>query len=132
MAEIEVLDDRIVITLRRADRLWTFRGELDIPIDHITGVEVDPEQARIPLNGLPVRDRANGWAPGVMAAGNVREADGWAFWDVTDPAKAVIVSLADERWHRLVVEVEDPEATAGEIRRALDGAERPEPSGAGS
>jgi hypothetical protein len=41
------------------------------------------------------------------------------FWDVHDPAKAVVIHLADERYARLVIGVDDPAATVAAIRRAL-------------
>ena len=41
------------------------------------------------------------------------------FWDVHDPAKAVVIHLADERYARLVIGVEDPERTVAAVRRAL-------------
>ena len=41
------------------------------------------------------------------------------FWDVHDPAKVVVIPLADERDTRLVIGVDDPAATVTAIRRAL-------------
>jgi hypothetical protein len=120
MAQVELTDNRLAIRLERADRLWAFRGQLEVPLDHVAGVEVDPEQARVPWSGLPVRN-AGSWAPGVLAAGSVRHEGEWAFWDVRDPERAVIIHLADERFARLVVEVDDPAATAATIRQAIDG-----------
>jgi hypothetical protein len=67
MAQIEVLGDRLVIRLDRADRLWSFRSELQVPLAHVRGAEVDPDQARLPWNGLPVRGE-NGWLSGRRAA----------------------------------------------------------------
>jgi hypothetical protein len=104
MAQVEVADGRLVIRLDRADRLWAFDSELEVPLDHVSGVEVDSEKARIPWSGLPVRD-AGSWAPGMLAAGTVRQVGKWAFWDVRDPQGAIIIHLADERFARLVVEV---------------------------
>ena len=118
MAQVEIADGRLVIRLDRSDRLWAFRGELAVPLAHVRGVEVDPEAARAPWSGLPIRD-ADGWAPGVVAAGGVRQEGQWAFWDVHDPERAVIVHLADEHYARLVIEVEDPWATATSINQAL-------------
>jgi hypothetical protein len=97
MGQIEVAEGRLVIRLNRSDRLWAFRSELAVPLDHVTGVEVDPERARVPWSGLPVRD-VGSWAPGVFTAGSVRQESEWAFWDVRDPA-----------------------ATATAIRRVIDG-----------
>jgi hypothetical protein len=118
MAQVEVVGDQLVIRLDRADRLWSFRSELQVPLAHIRGVEVDPERARVPWNGLPVRD-AGSWAPGVVAAGTLRDEGEWAFWDVHDPGRAVIIHLADERFARLVIEVDDPAATTASISQAI-------------
>jgi hypothetical protein len=38
---------------------------------------------------------------------------------VRDPAKAVVIHLADEGYARLVIGVDDPAATVAAIRRAL-------------
>jgi hypothetical protein len=118
MAQVEVVGDRLVIQLDRADRLWSFRSELQVPLAHVRGVEVDPERARVPWSGLPVRGE-NGWLPGMIAAGQVRQEGQWAFWDVHDPERAVIIDLADERYARLVIEVDDPWASAASINQAL-------------
>jgi hypothetical protein len=124
VAHVEVVGDRLVIRLDWTDRLWAFKSQLELPLEHVAGVEVDPEQARISRTGLPVRERGS-WLPGMIAAGSVREQDGWAFWDVQDPDHAVIIKLADERYARLVVEVDDPGATAAELRRTILDRRRP-------
>ena len=59
----------------------------------------------------------------MIAAGQVRQDGQWAFWDVHDPERAVIIDLADERYARLVVEVDDPRATAASINQARVGAD---------
>ncbi|MGW6919051.1 hypothetical protein ACWGB8_35325 [Kitasatospora sp. NPDC054939] len=46
------------------------------------------------------------------------DGDEQVFWDVKDPAKAVVIELADERYSRLVVEVSDPRAAVGLIEAA--------------
>jgi hypothetical protein len=55
----------------------------------------------------------------MIAAGRVRQDGRWAFWDVHDLERAVIIDLADERYDRLVIEVDDPRATAAGINQAL-------------
>lgn len=117
MAQIEVAGDRLVIRLDRADRLWSFRSELEVPLAHVRGAQVDPDQARPTWSGLPIR--GDNGLPGMIAAGQVREEGHWAFWDVHDPERAVIIDLADERYTRLVIEVDDPFATAANINQAL-------------
>jgi hypothetical protein len=104
--------------LDRADRLWSFHSQLQVPLAHIRGVEVDPDQARLPWSGLPVRGE-NRCLPGLIAAGQVRQDGQWAFWEVHNPERAVIIHLADECYARLVIEVDDPSATATRINQAL-------------
>jgi hypothetical protein len=118
MARVEVSDSRLLIRLDRTDKLWAFKGTLEVPLEHVVGVEVDPERARIPWSGLPVREPGSR-LPGMLWSGDVREQGRWAFWDVRDPERAVIIDLEDERYARLVIEVDDPAATAVAIRRAL-------------
>jgi len=52
---------------------------------------------------------------------HIRGAD--RFWalarDVHDPSKAIAIRLHDERYSRLVIGVEDPQATAAAINAAL-------------
>lgn len=55
----------------------------------------------------------------MIAAGQRRQDGKWAFWDVYNPERAVIIHLADERYARLVIEVDDPWATAASINQAL-------------
>jgi hypothetical protein len=57
--------------------------------------------------------------PGVIVAGTFHSQGDRVFWDVHDPAKAVVIHLADERYARLVIGLEDPAATVTAIRRAL-------------
>ena len=42
VAQVEITDDRLLIRLDRSDRLWAFRSALAVPLDHVSGAEVDP------------------------------------------------------------------------------------------
>jgi hypothetical protein len=54
-----------------------------------------------------------------VVAGSFHHEGDRVFWDVHDPAKAVVIHLADERYARLVIGVDDPEGTVAAIRHAL-------------
>jgi hypothetical protein len=66
--------------------------------------------------------RRRGLGAGRARRRTVRQEGEWAFWDVRDPERAVIIHLADERFARLVIEVDEPEASAAAIRQAIAGA----------
>ncbi len=41
------------------------------------------------------------------------------FWDVRHPEKTIVVDLNHERYQKLVIEVEDPEAAVSLINNAV-------------
>ena len=57
--------------------------------------------------------------PGVITAGTFYQEGEKVFWDVHDPHKTVVIQLRDEKYSRLVVEVEDPSTTAQAIQERL-------------
>ena len=64
------------------------------------------------------------WVPGSITAGTYYQEGELAFWDVHDPGKTVVIRLQDERYRRLVIEVEDPEATVARVNEAAGTSER--------
>jgi hypothetical protein len=96
--------------------LWALKSRLEIPLSHVVGAEFNPEIAREWRKGI----RAPGThVPGVITAGTFYQEGERVFWDVHDPEKTVVIRLKDERYARLVIEVDDPLATAAAIQRAL-------------
>ena len=57
--------------------------------------------------------------PGVITAGTFFQDGDRVFWDVRDPEKTIVIRLEDERYARLVIEVEDPPTTVAAIERAI-------------
>ena len=98
------------------DRLWALKSRLEIPLSHVMGAEVNPEVAREWHKSIRARGTH---VPGVITAGTFHQKGERVFWDVHDPEKTVVIQLGDERYARLVIEVEDPHATAAAIQGAL-------------
>ena len=115
MTEVELTQDALIVHVRGMDRLWTLRSRLEIPLSHVLDAVVDPQVAREWRKGL----RAPGThVPGVIAAGTFFQDGDRVFWDVHDPKKTIVIRLEDERYARLVIEVEDPPATVAAIEEA--------------
>ncbi len=87
MTHIEIDAATLTVQVQGLDKLWAFKSELRIPLSHISGA-----------------------APAVDEAFYERE--GRVFWDVCQPERAIAMALHDDRYAKLVIEVEDP---AGEI-----------------
>ena len=116
MAEVELTGKALVVHVRGIDRLWALKSRLEIPLAHVVKAEIDPEVAQGWRKGI----RSPGThVPGVITAGTFYQEGERVFWDVHDPEKTIVIHLKDERYARLVIEVEDPPATAAAIQRAL-------------
>lgn len=107
MAHLHVDGDALVVGIEGLDKLWALKSRLTIPQANIRGATADLGMIKSP-KGI----RAPGThIPGVITAGTFHTDGEYVFWDVHDPAKAVVIELADERYARLVIEVDDPRAT---------------------
>ena len=116
MTEVELTRDTLIVHVRGMDRLWSLRSRLEIPLSHVLNAEADSQVAREWQKGL----RAPGThVPGVITAGTFFQDGDRVFWDVRDPEKTVVIRLEDERYARLVIEVEDPPATVAAIEGAI-------------
>ncbi|HEX4216416.1 MAG TPA: hypothetical protein VIA06_24115 [Candidatus Dormibacteraeota bacterium] len=116
MAEIELTPDRLIVRVTGIDRILSMTSSLEIPLAHVTGADGDEEEARriwhgLRVGGVPI--------PGLLREGSFLSHGELVFWDVHDPARAVVVSLRHEKYERLVVGVEDPGATVEAIRAAV-------------
>jgi hypothetical protein len=115
MAKVRIDNDSVVVDMEGLDRLWALRSSLTIPLANVRGATADPgmisEPTGVRVGGTNV--------PGVIRAGSFRVDGEHVFWDVHDAAKAVVVELSDERYARLVIEVDDPRATVDLIERAV-------------
>ena len=120
MAEVEIAQDALIVHVEGMDRLFALRSRLEVPLSHVAGAEVDPEEARRRWHGIMERGI---WVPGPITVGTFYQEGELVFWDVHDPQKTVVIRLKDERYRRLVIEVEDPEATAARVNEATGASE---------
>ncbi len=116
MADVEITGDTLVVHIRGADQFFALQTRLEVPLEHIAAVDVNPPDAHSVWHGL----RMGGTnVPGLITAGRFLQQGQWAFWDVHNPDKSIAIRLHDERYARLVIGVDDPEATADAVRSAL-------------
>ena len=118
MAEVELTPTSLVVHIRGADQFFALKSQLEVPLQHIAGVDVRPPEARQIWHGLRVVGTD---VPGVITAGWFLQQGEWAFWDVHDPDEAIAIRLYDEHYGKLVVGVDDPDATAQAITAAISG-----------
>jgi hypothetical protein len=120
-AQVELVGDRVMVRFPGASALLAFRRPLEIPLAHISRVDratYGPEERLQGFLGL------GGWLPGVVGAPRFHHASGHVFWNVSDPANAIVVQLQREQYSRVVIDVADPDGTIATVRAAIAGQTR--------
>jgi len=116
MTTLRIENENLIINVEGTDKWWALKSHLTIPLMHITGVAYDPEVARSWWHGLRLPGTS---IPGVITAGSFYQHKEWVFWDVHHPEKTIIITLKEESYQKLVIEVEDTDAAIVEINKAL-------------
>jgi hypothetical protein len=116
MVDVAVQGDRAVFTVEGLHQLWSFKHQIEIPLAHITGVEANPDQVRRWWHGFKLlgTDVAT-----LFTAGTFYYHGELVFWDISDPARTIVVSVEHERYKKLIIEVADVEATVARLRGVL-------------
>lgn len=120
MTEVEVTGDFLIVRVKGVHKLLALKSRLEVPLEHVVGLEWDPQSVRKEWSSRWFRGLRFGTrVPGRLRAGRFHEGAGWTFWDVGDPQKAISVYLKSKRYKRLVVEVADPASTVAAVRKAI-------------
>jgi len=116
MVALEVAGENLMLHVEGLDQLWAFKSQLTIPLAHVADAHPATEEAKKLFHGV----RTPGTnIPGVLVAGTYYDGNGCAFWDVHHAENAIEIMLHDERFKRLVIEVEDPAAALALIRGVI-------------
>jgi hypothetical protein len=110
---IDLDEDALVVRYAGLARAATLVGEVRVPYTAIASVSIgltDPPGAfafRVGLSTPPL---------GTTQRGRFREHGDWSFLDVDDRERAVVIDLTGDRYRRVVLSVDDPEAFAASLR----------------
>ena len=116
MVEIKIESDKAIFEMQNWDKLWSLRSRLEIPLAHITGVQVNPNAKLGWFQGLKL---AGTDLPNIFRAGSFYQKGNLVFWDVHHPEKAIVINLLHERYGKLIIEVADPNAAVTLIKEAI-------------
>jgi hypothetical protein len=117
MVRIDIVGDKLIVNVLGWHRVWALKRRIEIPLEHVesvssaAGLSLRPSGLRFP----------GSYFPGVISAGSYYAKDGWSFWDVRHIDRAIVLTVRDEHYKRLVVEVERSEETIEQVRRAIEG-----------
>lgn len=113
LVDLNVDGGALVVRPRGLSQAWSLRRELRVPLDSVAAI------GAVPVAGLPVGLRSPGTAIPGFRAGSYGAGDQRSFWLVRRAPEVLVVELVDRPYRRLVLEVDDPGATAAELRAAI-------------
>jgi hypothetical protein len=115
-ASIELTADFLTVRIEGADKLWALRSRLQIPLENVMSARAARTEAHGWLHGMRV---GGTHIPGVISAGRFYSHGELVFWDVHESENAIAIELLDERYDKLVIEVENPQQDIVRIRKAV-------------
>jgi hypothetical protein len=116
MVAVSIEGDSLLCEVEGMHKIWACKSRLEIPLEHVVGVQIRSESTQKWWHGWKI---AGTDVPGLFAAGLFEFNGKWVFWDVRNPDNAIEIQLRDEKYSSLLIEVEDPDATATLIQSAI-------------
>lgn len=116
MVQINVKNEKMIVSVQGSDRLWAFKRKLEIPLAHVNAVRADREAAGKWWHGIKFFGTR---LPGVLKAGTFYQQKSLAFWDIRNPANGIVIDLTHERYRQLIVEVADPSMAVEQVKAAI-------------
>jgi hypothetical protein len=113
---ITITNETLILDVQGFDKLWALKSRLEIGLDHIRAVSADSPAT---LRWWKAIRMPGTYLPGVITAGTFYQDGKRLFWDVHNPANAIVIELSDDRYDQLIVEVADPDAALASITAAL-------------
>ena len=116
MVKPDIQDGILHLHVEGMDKFWAFKGQLPIPLAHITAIRLDHDIVQgwwrgIKFPGINI--------PSVLTAGTFYQHGERIFWDIHHPNQAVVITLSHESYNELVIQVENPEAFVSMLQSKL-------------
>ncbi|MEW6494655.1 MAG: hypothetical protein AB1589_19365 [Cyanobacteriota bacterium] len=117
MTEVELTENTLIVKIKGLDQLWAFRRRFEIPLTHIVSAEVDPPDIHDRWHGI--RKYVGAYIPGVITAGTFYNNGNLFFWNVHNRHKVIGITLNNEKYAKLIIEVNNPASTVAMIQQAI-------------
>ncbi len=112
---IKIEDKNLVFEIHGIDIILAIRKSITIPLEHVSSVSLDKVSWE-PFQQLKVAGTS---LPGVIKDGMFLSTDGLLFFEMHNTDKCITVSLNNEKYKKIIFEVEDKESAAKIIRDAI-------------
>lgn len=103
MVMIEKNNGNFIFEIKGMHKVWALKSQLIIPIEHVIAAYPNTRS----LLWLGIRFPGT-QIPGIITAGTFLAFEGNIFCDVSNKDNAVMIELKDEKYTKLIIEVENP------------------------
>lgn len=115
MPALELTKDELVVHLHALEAVASLHRTIRIPLANVRGATEDEG-----FRGRELGLRAPGTSlPGVLSAGTYYKDGERQFVFIGPGTHPVVIELANEKWQRIVLGVEDARQTAAEVSAAI-------------
>jgi len=124
MARVRIENDQLVIIMQGTRKFFAMKSEIAVPLSNVESVVTGLEWKDLP-NMLDKVLGSN--ADGIYYGGTFRDGGFWntdgdkIFFDLRRKEEAIVITLKDEEFKRLIIGCETPEETVSLIKNALGG-----------
>ena len=113
MVSVDIVGQDLNVSITGWDVVWSLRRSLTVPLANVVDARVES------VAGKPGWKIAGTGIPWGFSAGWFRRQGKNEFWVAHQSAEVVAITLRNERYTRLVLEVADPQAVADRINQAI-------------
>lgn len=114
---VKIEGKNIVFEIHGVDVILALKRTITIPLEHIVSVSTD----KVPWEPFQQLKVAGTSFPGVIKDGLYLSNDGLLFFEMYHPDKCITVSINNEKYKKIIFEVQDKESVAKTIRDAISG-----------
>ena len=116
MSRVKVENDQLIVTMKGARKFFALKSEFAIPLDNVAGATIGLSWKELPK----LLDKRAGTNANSFYLGGIFVQDGdKVFYDIKRKEDAVVISLKDEDFKRLIIGVDAPDTTVEYIEEAL-------------
>ena len=114
---VKIEGNNITFEIHGVDTILALKRSITIPLEHVASVSTD----KVPWEPFQQLKVLGTGLPGVIKDGLFLSNDGLLFFEMHHPDKCITVSLNNEKYKKIIFEVEDKESVAKSIRDAVSG-----------
>ena len=112
---IRIDNSDLVFELHGIDTILSIKRTIKIPLKHVASVSTEHVTLKPKFQMRLIGTRL----PKIIKDGRFLTSDGMMFFEMHDPDKCITVSLNNEKYKKIVFEVENKELAAKEINEAI-------------